>query len=58
MTDYTGVLRDLVNGSWREPGSGKQYDIGIKNIVIRESLDGAEAELITELYQNLSLIHI
>ena len=52
MTDYTGVLRDLVNGSWREPGSGKQYDIGIKNIVIRESLDGAEADLITELYQN------
>ena len=52
MTDYTGVLSELVNGSWREPGSGKQYNIGIKNIVIRDSLDGMEAQLVAELYQN------
>lgn len=52
MTDHTGVLRDLVDGTWREPDTGKSYDIGIKNIVIRDSLDGAEAELIADLYQN------
>ncbi len=52
MTDHTGVLQELVDGTWREPGSGTQYDIGIKNIVIKESLDGEEAELIAKLYQN------
>lgn len=52
MTDYTGVLQKLVDGRWREPKTDKQYDIGIKNIVISESLDGREAELIRELYQN------
>jgi len=52
MTDHTGVLKELVEGSWREPGTGKQYDVGIKNLVIRESLDGAEAELISDLYSN------
>jgi len=52
MTDHSGVLKDLVNGSWREPGSGTQYDVGIKNLVIRESLDGIESELINSLYNN------
>jgi len=52
MIDYTGVLRELVEGSWREPQTNKQYDIGIKNIVISESLDGRETELINELYKD------
>ncbi len=52
MTDHTGVLQELVDGTWREPGSNTQYDIGIKNIVIRESLEGQEAQLIADLYQN------
>lgn len=41
MTDHSGVLKDLVDGSWRDPDSGSQYDIGIESILIRESLDGA-----------------
>jgi len=52
MIDYSGVLKALVDGSWREPQTNKQYDIGIKNIVISESLDGVEAELINALYKN------
>lgn len=52
MTDHSGVLKELVDGSWREPGTGSQYDIGIKNMVIRESLDGTEAELIADLYRD------
>lgn len=51
MTDYSGVLKDLVDGTWREPGTGKQYDIGIKDIVIRDSLDGAEAELVAQQHK-------
>ena len=48
MSDHSGILRDLVNGDWVEPKTGKQYDIGIKDIIIRESLDGLEAELIAK----------
>ena len=55
MSDYSGVLTELVAGTWREPATGKQYDIGIKDIVIRDSLDGAEAELVGNLHAGKSL---
>ncbi len=55
MTDHTGILRDLVAGDWVEPATGKQYDIGVKDIVIRESLEGAEAELVAKQHQGKSL---
>ena len=55
MSDYSGVLAELVAGSWREPGTGKQYDIGISDIVMRASLDGAEAELVSNLHAGKSL---
>jgi len=48
MTDHRGVLAELVAGTWRAPSTGKQYDIGIKDIVLRESLDGLEAELMAK----------
>ena len=51
MTDHSGILSDLVSGDWIEPDTGKQYDIGIKDIVIQESLDGAEAELVAKQHQ-------
>lgn len=38
----------MVNGDWVEPKTGNQYDIGIKDIIIRESLDGLEADLIAK----------
>jgi len=56
MTDHTGILRDLVTGDWVEPVTGKQYDIGIKNIVIQESLEGAEAELVASQHKGKSII--
>jgi len=55
MTDHTGILRDVVNGDWVEPGTGKQYDIAIKDIVIQESLEGAEAELVASLHKGQSI---
>jgi len=55
MSDYSGILNELVDGSWVEPGTGKQYDIGIKDIVIRDTLDGAEAELIANLHKNQAI---
>jgi glycerol-1-phosphate dehydrogenase [NAD(P)+] len=55
MSDYSGVLSELVDGSWVEPGTGKQYDIGIKDIVIRDILDGAEAELIAKRHKGQAI---
>ena len=51
MTDYSGVLSELVDGTWEEPGTGKRYDIGIKSLVIRDNLEGDEARLIANLHQ-------
>ncbi len=56
MTDYSGVLKDLVDGTWREPGTGRKYDIGIKDIVIRATLDGAEAELVARQHKGQKLV--
>lgn len=55
MSDYSGILSDLVDGSWVEPDTGKQYDIGIKDIVIRDSLDGAEAKLIAKQHHGQAI---
>ncbi len=55
MTDYSGILKELVDGSWREPDTGKQYTIGIKDIAIRASLDGAESELIGKLHPDQAI---
>ena len=44
--DYAGVLTDLVAGRWRHPISGKVASVSFKSIAIRETLDGAEPELI------------
>ena len=55
MTDYAGILNELVAGSWVEPGTGKSYDIGIKDIVMRDSLDGAEPELIAKLHKGKAI---
>ena len=50
MKDYSGVLTELVDGTWEEPGTGKHYDIGIKSMVIRDTLDGEEAALVADLH--------
>ncbi len=46
MTDYNGVLSELVSGSWVSPINNKRVRIPIKQIEIAQSLDGQEAELI------------
>lgn len=53
--DHAGVVGELVRGEWAEPASGKRCRIPIEDIVIRESLDGAEAELVTALHAGQSL---
>ncbi|MBX2883924.1 MAG: iron-containing alcohol dehydrogenase [Granulosicoccus sp.] len=55
MSDYSGILSALVSGDWVEPDTGLQYDIGINDIVIRDSLDGAEAALIAKQHGGKSI---
>lgn len=55
MTDYSGVLRELVDGTWREPNTGRRYDIGINDITIRDSLEGAEAQLVAAQHKGQKL---
>lgn len=47
--DYSGVLNELVAGRWRHPKSGKTASVPFKAIVMRETLDGAEPELLTDI---------
>jgi len=44
--DYGGVLNELTAGRWRHPVSGETATIPFKSIVIRDTLDGAEPELL------------
>ena len=53
--DYGGVLNELVRGEWVEPGTGARHGIPLDDVVIRASLDGAEAELVGELHAGESL---
>jgi len=56
VTDYTGVLAELTAGTWEEPGTGSRYNVGIKDIVIRDSLDGAEAELVARQHAGKKIV--
>jgi len=47
--DYGGVLNELVAGRWHHPVSGDAVTIPFKSIVIRETLDGAEPEMLAAL---------
>lgn len=55
MSDHSGILSELVAGTWVEPGTGQRYDVGIKDIVIRDSLDGAEAELVAKQHRGKAI---
>lgn len=56
MSDHGGVLNELVRGEWVEPSTGRRHGIPIEEIVIRDSLDGAEAELVAARHPGQSLV--
>ncbi|MGI9420603.1 MAG: iron-containing alcohol dehydrogenase [Geminicoccaceae bacterium] len=47
--DFGGVLNELVAGRWRHPTSGRTVSVPFEAIVIRETLDGAEPDLLAEI---------
>ena len=48
--DYGGVVNELVNGEWKHPRTGKKVSLDIRSIVIKETLEGMEANLISSLH--------
>jgi len=56
VTDYSGVLDELVRGEWVQPDTGRRQAVPIEAVAIRDSLDGAEAELIVARHAGESLV--
>ncbi len=56
MTDYNGVIKDLIAGKWVNPEDKRKYGIPIKKIEIDKSLDGKEPLLISQLHPNQNLL--
>lgn len=50
--DYGGVINELVTGEWKHPRTGQPVSIDIRSIVIKETLDGMEGELVRPLHKN------
>jgi glycerol-1-phosphate dehydrogenase [NAD(P)+] len=46
---WTALIDDMVAGRWIDPGSGRAVSVPYDSIVFRESLDGAEADLVRAL---------
>ena len=47
--DHGGVLNELVAGEWRHPLSGEIALVSFKAIVIRDTLNGAEPDLLADI---------
>jgi glycerol-1-phosphate dehydrogenase [NAD(P)+] len=53
--DYGGVVNELIAGEWKHPGTGQRVSLDIRSIVIKETLDGMEGELVYPLHKNEKL---
>ena len=53
--DYGGIINELVSGGWKHPHTGQGVTINIRSIVIKETIDGMEGQLIYPLHQNEKL---
>ena len=56
MKNYNGVIDQLIKGTWISESDNQQYGIPVKDIQIRESLDGQESDLISSLHSNQKLL--
>ena len=49
MTRWTALIDDMVAGRWINPQTGQPGRVPYKNVVIAETLDGREAELVNSV---------
>jgi glycerol-1-phosphate dehydrogenase [NAD(P)+] len=55
IKDYGGVINELVAGEWTHPQTGEPVSINIRSIVIKETLEGMEGQLIASLHDGEKL---
>ena len=53
--DFSGVIGELVAGRWHDPKTGQRRTVPVENIVIADSLQGREAELIGRAHPGKSI---
>src|ERR1700726_2140899 len=53
--DFSGVIGELVVGRWHDPHTGVKQTIPVESIVIADTLDGSEAELVHRVHPGKSL---
>ena len=49
MTDWNSLIREVVDGKWQDPETGKSATVPFETIEIADSLDGGEADMIAPL---------
>jgi glycerol-1-phosphate dehydrogenase [NAD(P)+] len=49
MTDWNSLIRDVVEGRWVEPGSGKAASVPFETIRLEETLEGGSADCVGPL---------
>lgn len=49
MTDWNELIRDVVAGNWADPETGKRASVPFETILLEESLDGGEADVLAPL---------
>ncbi len=47
--DWNSLIRDVIDGSWRDPQTGKRCQVPFETIRIEESLEGGAADLVAPL---------
>jgi len=49
MTDWNALISDVIAGNWRDPGTGKAVTVPFETIMLAETLDGGEPDLVAPL---------
>ena len=49
MTDWNHLIRDVVEGEWRDPETGKTAAVPVDTIFLAEDLEGGEADMLAPL---------
>jgi glycerol-1-phosphate dehydrogenase [NAD(P)+] len=49
MTDWNALIRDVVAGRWTDPESGKTLAVPFETILLAETLEGGEADVLAPL---------
>jgi glycerol-1-phosphate dehydrogenase [NAD(P)+] len=58
VTDWNALIADIVGGQWTDPSTGQPAKVPFESIVLADSLDGGEADMIAplELGRHLAVV--